>query len=272
MGTRTRSAQDAQTQGPQSPVSEAALQLTGVRKTYSGSGVDVTALDDVTLAIARGSFTAVMGPSGSGKTTLMQCSAGLDRPGEGQVLIDGIDVTEMTETARTKFRRGHIGFVFQQFNLLPALTVLQNVALPMRLRGQQVDDQLCREILDRVDMGGRLDRRPAELSGGQQQRVAIARALATRPSIIFADEPTGALDSYSAASVLDLLREAVDEFAQTLVMVTHDPRAAAYADTVIFMRDGQLVDELARPTADAVATRMTGLAGIGGATVAHRGA
>src|SRR5699024_1650974 len=152
MGTRTRSAHDAQTRRAQSPGSEAALQLSGVRKTYSGSGVDVTALDGLTLAIARGSFTAVMGPSGSGKTTLMQCSAGLDRPSEGQVLIDGIDVTEMNETARTKFRRGHIGFVFQQFNLLPALTVLQNVALPMRMLGQQVGDKQYLEIFDREDM------------------------------------------------------------------------------------------------------------------------
>lgn len=260
MGTRTEPAE-----------SEAVLQLIGIHKTYGTSGVGVAALDGVTLAIPQGAFTAVMGPSGSGKTTLLQCAAGLDQPSEGNVLIDRVELTEMNEAARTKFRRGHVGFIFQQFNLLPALTVLQNVTLPMRLRGQQVDDQRCRQILDRIGMGDRLDHRPGELSGGQQQRVAIARALANRPSIIFADEPTGALDSRSATIVLGLLREAADEFAQTLVMVTHDPQAASYADSVVFMSDGQLVDELVRPRAEAIAERMTRLGDESGVVAPRQG-
>lgn len=233
------------------------LRLVDVRKTYGSPAAEVAALDGVTLAIPRGSFTAVMGPSGSGKTTLLQCAAGLDQPSGGTVLIDGVELTGMNETARTKFRRGRVGFIFQQLNLLPTLTVLENVALPLRMVGRRVDERRCREILDRVGIADRAAHRPGEMSGGQQQRAAIARALITQPSIVFADEPTGALDSRSAAVVLQLLRESVDNFAQTLVMVTHDPQAAAYADTVIFLRDGRLVDKLHHPTADAVAERMT---------------
>lgn len=272
MKTRTGSMTDASPQRSGTSGPEAVLQLHGVRKTYEGPGVGVTALDGVTLAIARGTFTAVMGPSGSGKTTLLQCAAGLDQPSEGTVVIDDVEVTDMSEAARTKFRRGRVGFIFQQFNLLPTLTVLQNVTLPMRLDGQRVDEQRCREMLDGVGLRDRVDHRPGELSGGQQQRAAIARALATRPSIIFADEPSGALDSRSATTVLELLREAVDEFTQTIVMVTHDPQAAAYADTVVFMRDGQLVDELAHPTADAVAERMTTLGDASDAAARRQGA
>lgn len=241
------------------PDSGAVLQLSGVQKIYEGRNVGVTALDGVDLAIASRSFTAIMGPSGSGKSTLLQCAAGLDRPTSGKVVIDSVDVTTMGEAARTKFRRSRVGFIFQQFNLLPTLTVLQNVTLPMRLSGQRINEQRCREILTRVGLADRIHHRPGELSGGQQQRAAVARALVTRPSIIFADEPTGALDSSSAAVVLGLLREAADTFEQTLVMVTHDPRAAAYADTVLFMSDGKLVDTLMSPTPDAVAERMTKL-------------
>ena len=237
----------------------AALQLVGVRKQYGDPGVGVTALDGVTLSLAPRTFTAVMGPSGSGKSTLLQCAAGLDQPSGGQVFIDGTQLSHANETARTKFRRQRVGFVFQQFNLLPTLTVWQNVTLPLLLMGRQVDQKRCRAIVDRVGLGGRVDHRPAELSGGQQQRVAIARALATEPSVIFADEPTGALDSRSAIDVLELLREAVDEFGQTVVMVTHDPNAASRADTVIFLADGRLVGRLAHPTAEAVADRMTQL-------------
>lgn len=259
MRSRSRTPQDDLSQRPQSTGCEAALRLVDVRKIYGDPDVGVAALDGVTLALPRGTFTAVMGPSGSGKSTLLQCAAGLDQPSEGTIFIDGIEVTQASEAARTKFRRGRVGFIFQQFNLLPTLTVLQNVTLPMRLVGKRIDEQRCRAILDRVGLGDRIDHRPGELSGGQQQRVAIARALATEPSVVFADEPTGALDSRSATIVLDLLREAVDEFEQTLVMVTHDPRAASYADMVVFMSDGRLVGELAHPTVDAVAERMARL-------------
>ena len=259
MRRRTKTAGSAPQQRPGSREPEAALRLIGVRKTYGDPGVGVTALDGVTLTLARGTFTAVMGPSGSGKSTLLQCAAGLDQPSDGTIFIDDIELNQKSETARTKLRRGRVGFIFQQFNLLPTLTVLQNVTLPVRLLGQRVDERSARAMLDRVGLGDHMDRRPGELSGGQQQRVAIARALITQPSVVFADEPTGALDSRSAAVVLDLLREAVDDFDQTLVMVTHDPTAASYADTVLFMSDGRLVDELAQPTSDAVADRMTRL-------------
>jgi putative ABC transport system ATP-binding protein len=198
-----------------------------------------------------------MGPSGSGKSTFLHCAAGLDQPTEGQVYIDGEQLTHSSETVVTKFRRQRIGFVFQQFNLMPALTVLQNVMLPLRLAGRRADRKRCVAILQRVELADRLDHRPAELSGGQQQRVAIARALATEPAVIFADEPTGALDSASARDVLGLLQEAVRSFGRTVVMVTHDPIAASYADSVLFLADGQLVGQLGRPTAEAVAARMT---------------
>jgi putative ABC transport system ATP-binding protein len=200
-----------------------------------------------------------MGPSGSGKSTFLHCAAGLDQPTEGQVFIDGAELTHSSETVVTKFRRQRIGFVFQQFNLMPALTVLQNVMLPLRLAGRRADRKRCVAILQRVGLADRLDHRPAELSGGQQQRVAIARALATEPTVIFADEPTGALDSTSAREVLILLQEAVRGFGRTVVMVTHDPIAASYADSVLFLADGQIVGQLARPTAEAVAARMTRL-------------
>ena len=200
-----------------------------------------------------------MGPSGSGKSTFLQVGAGLDRPTAGRVFVDGTEMTGSDETALTRFRRERIGFVFQQFNLLPALTVLQNVMLPLRLAGRRADPEHSREVLDRVGLAGRLDHRPAELSGGQQQRAAIARALVAEPAAIFADEPTGALDSRSTREVLTLLEQAVGLYAQTVVMVTHDPVAAAHADRVLFLADGRIVGHLADPTAAAVAERMTHL-------------
>ncbi|GAA2112202.1 ABC transporter ATP-binding protein [Actinomadura alba] len=219
----------------------------------------MTALDGVSLALPPGTFTAVMGPSGSGKSTLLQCAAGLDQPTGGQVFVDGAEMTGGSETALTKFRRDRIGFIFQQFNLLPTLTVLQNVTLPLRLAGRRIDRKHCITTLQRVGLGDRLHHRPAELSGGQQQRVAIARALVTNPKVVFADEPTGALDTRSARDVLTLLAEAVHLYGQTVVMVTHDPIAASYADSVLFLADGQIVGHLPRPTPETVAERMTHL-------------
>ncbi|GAB3958068.1 ABC transporter ATP-binding protein [Actinoallomurus acanthiterrae] len=236
-----------------------ALRLFAVSKTYGEADTQVTALDNVSLTLPAGTFTAVMGPSGSGKSTLLQCAAGLDRPTRGQVLVAGAEMTADDETALTKFRRQHVGFIFQHFNLLPTLTVMQNVMLPMRLARRKVDRAYCETILQRVGLSGRLDHLPAELSGGQQQRVAIARTLVSRPSVIFADEPTGALDTRSAREVLALLQEAVRNFGQTVVMVTHDPVAASHADGVLFLADGRIVGSMQQPTAEAVAERMTHL-------------
>jgi putative ABC transport system ATP-binding protein len=219
----------------------------------------VTALDDVSIGLNRGTFTAVMGPSGSGKSTFLHCAAGLDRPTSGSVVLDGVDLAPLGERELTKLRRERIGFIFQAFNLLPALSVVDNVTLPLRLAGSRPRKGAVDEVLERVGLGGRQRRRPAELSGGQQQRVAIARALITRPAVIFGDEPTGALDTYTAREVLILLREAVQQADQTIVMVSHDPVAAAHADRVLFLADGRIVGSLDRPTADQVAERMTQL-------------
>jgi putative ABC transport system ATP-binding protein len=218
----------------------------------------------VSLRLLTGTFTAIMGPSGSGKSTLLQCDAGLDRPTEGTVSIAGQPIPKGSEAAVTRFRRERIGFVFQQFNLLPTLTALENVTLPLRLAGRKIDKKRCAGLLAQVGLGDRMQHRPAQLSGGQQLRVAIARALASSPALIFADEPTGALDTRSAPEVLALLATAVREQGQTVVMVTHDPAAAAYNDSVIFLANGRVVGELARPTADAVAERMTHLADAAG--------
>ncbi|WP_449064856.1 ABC transporter ATP-binding protein [Planomonospora algeriensis] len=237
-----------------------ALHLDAVSRTY-GAAAAVTALGGVTLSLRAGTFTAVMGPSGSGKSTLLQCAAGLDRPTGGRVVVGGVEIGGQSETARTEFRREHIGFVFQQFNLLPALTVLQNVLLPLRLAGRRADRAHAVAVLDRVGLAGRLHHRPAELSGGQQQRVAIARALVAEPDVIFADEPTGALDLCGAREVLGLLAESVRRYGRTVVMVTHDPVAAAYADSVLFLADGRIAGRLSAPTAEAVAERMVGLSG-----------
>ena len=252
-----------------------ALRLVKVSKVYRAGGPDtgkaarahtatvresaVTALDEVTLSLPAGTFTAVMGPSGSGKSTLLQCAAGLERPDSGIVVVDGEQVTAEDEARLAIFRRQRIGFVFQQYNLLPTLTVLENTTLPLRLARRKVNRQRVHEILDQVGLGDRLGHLPDELSGGQRQRVAIARALVTDPSVIFADEPTGALDLRSARDVLGLLRQAVDYHGQTVVMVTHDPVAASYADSVLFLADGRLAGQLEAPTADVVAERLAHL-------------
>lgn len=236
-----------------------ALRLLDVTKTYGVPGNHITALDNVNLVLPTGSFTAVMGPSGSGKSTLLHCAAGLDTPDSGHVCIDGAELKAGNETETTKFRRQRVGFIFQQFNLLPTMTVLQNVTLPLRLAGRKIDRGHCEHVLRQVGLADRMEHRPAELSGGQQQRVAIARALATSPSVVFADEPTGALDTRSAREVLALLAEAVHAFGQTVVMVTHDPVAASYADSVVFLSDGRVVDWASKPSAETVAAKLTHL-------------
>ncbi|WP_344864238.1 ABC transporter ATP-binding protein [Planomonospora alba] len=235
------------------------VRLDSVRKTYGRGGGTVEALAGVTIGFRSGSLTAVMGPSGSGKSTFLHCAAGLDRPTSGSIVFDGEEITGLGEVALTRLRRERIGFIFQSFNLLPALTVLQNVTLPMKLGGREPDPGFVAEVIARVGLRDRVDHRPSELSGGQQQRVAIARALVTQPAVIFGDEPTGALDTRTAMEVLTLLREAVEEAGQTVVMVTHDPVAASYADRVVFLADGRLVGEIANPTAEAVAERLTHL-------------
>ncbi|GIH09513.1 ABC transporter ATP-binding protein [Rhizocola hellebori] len=232
-----------------------------LRRVYGHGHSAVVALDEVSCAFEAGTFTAVMGPSGSGKSTLLQCAAGLDQPTSGKVRLGETDLGALSENARTKLRRTRFGFVFQAFNLLPALSAAQNVALPLRLAGRKPRPAEVAQALEMVGIADRADHRPSELSGGEQQRVAIARALITGPDVVFADEPTGSLDSATGREVLRLLRAVVDQRAQTVVMVTHDPRAAAYADRVVFLADGRLAGQLERPSADAVAARMTGLEG-----------
>jgi putative ABC transport system ATP-binding protein len=255
----TTSTGQARIPQPTADTGRAALRLDDVHKTYGTDDNRVVALDGVSLTLPVGTFTAVMGPSGSGKSTLLQCAAGLDKPDAGAVYVDGEQLPHTGESALARFRRERIGFVFQQFNLLPTLTVLENTVLPLRLAGRPVDRAAAVAVLERVGLGPRLDHLPAQLSGGQQQRAAIARALVTRPKVVFADEPTGALDTRSARDVLALLQEAVTTHGRTLVMVTHDPVAAAYADSVLFLADGRIVGRLPQPTAEAVAARMTHL-------------
>ncbi|PXY27624.1 ABC transporter ATP-binding protein [Prauserella muralis] len=237
----------------------AAVELRDVSRHYGTKHDLVRALDGVSVAFAEGSWTAVMGPSGSGKSTLLHCAAGLERVSGGQVLLTGDDITAADDAALTRLRRSRIGFVFQSFNLIGSLTAEQNVALPLKLAGQRVPARQVRQVLASVGLDERRRHRPRELSGGQQQRVAIARAMVTRPSVLFADEPTGALDSASARQVLRLLREMVDRAGQTIVMVTHDPAAAASADSVMFLSDGRIVDHAAAPTAAEVAERLARL-------------
>jgi putative ABC transport system ATP-binding protein len=236
-----------------------AVLIESVTKTYGSGLAAVTALDDVSLSFPVASFTAVMGPSGSGKSTLLQCAAGLDRPDSGTVSIGGTALSGLGETALTRMRRDQVGFVFQSFNLLPSLTAAQNVELPLRLAGRKADPKAVQAALAAVGLADRARHRPSELSGGQQQRVAIARALVTSPQVLFADEPTGALDSSTSRGVLDLLSTMVTERGQTVIMVTHDPVAAASADRVIFLADGRVADTVERPTAEAVAAHMTRL-------------
>ncbi len=227
-----------------------------LKKIYGTGETAVHALDGVTVEFAAGEFTAIMGPSGSGKSTLMHCLAGLDSATSGQVFIGDTDLTTLSDKQMTQLRRDRVGFVFQAFNLVPTLTALENITLPVDIAGRKVDQEWLDTIVGRLGLGDRLGHRPGELSGGQQQRVACARALAGRPEIIFGDEPTGNLDSRSSGEVMSILRASVDEFGQTVVIVTHDPRAAAYADRVVFLSDGCVVDEMRDPTADSVLDRM----------------
>ncbi|WP_344381831.1 ABC transporter ATP-binding protein [Streptomyces thermolineatus] len=230
-----------------------------VVKDYGSGESRVQALRGISVELAKGSFTAVMGPSGSGKSTFLHCAAGLDRPTGGTVRLGGTELSGMREAALTRLRRDRVGFVFQAYNLLQALTVRDNVTMPLRLAGTPVDRAWFDLVTGRVGIAGLLDRRPAELSGGQQQRVAIARAMVNRPDMVMADEPTGALDSRTGAQVLELFREVVRDMGQTVLMVTHDPVAAASAQSVLFLADGLLVERLDRPTAEAVAERMARL-------------
>jgi putative ABC transport system ATP-binding protein len=221
-------------------------------KVYGSGDTAVTALDEVTVELPTGRFTAIMGPSGSGKSTLLHCLAGLDRLTDGQAFVGDVELGTLSDKALTLLRRTRIGFVFQAFNLVPTLTAQENITLPLTLAGHTPDPEWFDEVIATVDLSDRLGHRPSELSGGQQQRVAIARALLTRPAIAFADEPTGNLDARSGAEILDFLRRAVDETGQTIVMVTHDPGAAAHADAVVFLADGRILDHMADPTADRV--------------------
>ena len=233
-----------------------AVRVTDLKKIYGEGQAEVHALDGVTLDIRAGQFTAVMGPSGSGKSTLMHCCAALDEATSGSVLLGDVDLASLKDKELTLLRRDRIGFVFQSFNLVPTLTAEENILLPLSIAGRRPDQEWYRLVVETVGLGDRLDHRPNELSGGQQQRVAVARALASRPSVVFADEPTGNLDSRAGAEVLSLLKRSVDEFGQTVVMVTHDPVAAGYTDRVVFLADGKVVDEMPDPTAESVLERM----------------
>jgi putative ABC transport system ATP-binding protein len=236
-----------------------ALAVSGLAHTYGEGPGAVRALDGLDLDFRPGTFTAVMGPSGSGKSTFLTTAAGLERPTEGRVAIDGHDITDWDEDRRTRLRRERLGFVFQGFHLMPYLTAEQNVGLPLRLAGHRIDRKKVAALLGRVGLADRRTHLPDTLSGGQQQRVAIARALVTGPAVVLADEPTGALDSATAHGVLHLLRDSVDELHQTVVLVTHDPVAAAYADSVVFLVDGRVAGRMDHPTADAVAGQMAHL-------------
>jgi len=239
----------------------AAAALSATKVYGAGGDTAVRALDDVTVEFPEGRFTAVMGPSGSGKSTLLHCLAGLDSLTTGRILVGDTDLGSLSDKQLTLLRRDRIGFVFQAYNLVPTLTAAENIALPLLLAGRRPDPDWFDEIVATVGLGDRLGHRPSELSGGQQQRVAVARALATRPQIVLADEPTGNLDSRSGAEILGFLRRAVTEFGQTVVMVTHDPVAAGYADAALFLADGRVVDSLADPTAAGVLDRLKALGG-----------
>ncbi|MEU9829312.1 ABC transporter ATP-binding protein [Micromonospora chersina] len=240
-------------------VADSAVRVVQLARTYGSGPQAVTALASVDAEFRRGTFTAVMGPSGSGKSTLLQTAAGLDRPSSGQVWIGDQELSRLSETKLTKLRRSRIGFVFQAFNLIGALTVEENIYLPLRLSGVRPDAAWLRQVVERVGLGDRLHHRPAKLSGGQQQRVAIARALAMRPEVIFCDEPTGALDTQTAADVLALLRSVVDDSQQTVIMVTHDPVAASYADRVMVLADGRIVRDMPQPGAEQIAEQLAWL-------------
>lgn len=237
----------------------AAARAVEVWKVYGRGDAEVAALRGVSVSVARGRFTAIMGPSGSGKSTLMHCLAGLDAVSRGEVFVGDTKLTGLSERALTNLRRHRIGFIFQQFNLLPALTAAENIRLPLSIAGRRSDPAWFDTVIDTVGLRDRMGHRPSQLSGGQQQRVACARAMLARPEIVFADEPTGNLDSRASAQVLNFLRHSVQTFGQTIVMVTHDPSAAAYADRVVFLADGQVVAALVNPTADSVLDTMKDL-------------
>jgi len=233
-----------------------AARAVGVTKAYGTGETRVLALDDVSVTFQAGRFTAIMGPSGSGKSTLMHCLAGLDDVSHGEVYVGDAKVTGLGDRALTRLRRDKVGFVFQQFNLLPTLTARENILLPLSIAGRKPDRAWFDTVVQTVGLGDRLEHRPSQLSGGQQQRVACARALISRPEVVFADEPTGNLDSRSGAEILGFLRRSVRDYDQTIVMVTHDPNAASYADRVVFLADGSIVDEISEPTAEAVLDTM----------------
>ncbi len=236
--------------------SNTAASAVDAMKVYGRGDNEVRALDGVTVAFERGVFTAIMGPSGSGKSTLMHCIAGLDTLTSGSVFIGSVDLGTLSERELTRLRRDRIGFIFQAYNLVPTLNALENITLPLDLAGRRSDRAYVDSVIETVGLRSRLTHRPSELSGGQQQRVAVARALASRPEIIFADEPTGNLDSRAGAEILGFMRRAVTDLGQTIVMVTHDPTAAAYSDRVIFLSDGRIVDEMREPTAERVLDRL----------------
>ncbi len=241
------------------PPGTAAARALNVTKVYGQGDAAVRALDGISIEFAAGQFSAIMGPSGSGKSTLMHCMAGLDTITSGQVYVGDIELNTLHDKELTRLRRDQIGFIFQSYNLVPTLTAAENITLPMDIAGRKPDQGWVDRLIDTVGLRPRLSHRPSELSGGQQQRVAAARALASRPSIVFADEPTGNLDSRSSAEILGFLRTSVRDFDQTVVMVTHDPVAASYAERVVFLADGRIVDEMTAPTADRVLDRMKGL-------------
>ena len=246
MNTNTTITAPAAAQAPASSI----VRLQGVSKIYGSGDAQVRALDDVSVGFGAGEFTAIMGPSGSGKSTMMHILAGLDAPTAGHVFVEDTDITTLKDTALTKLRRDRIGFVFQSFNLVPTLDARANILLPMRLAGKAPEKEWFDLIVNSLDIANRLNHRPSEMSGGQQQRVAVARALMSRPAVIVADEPTGNLDSHSTDEVMDLLRRAVDELGQSVIMVTHDTATAAYADRVLVCRDGRIVSDLRDITAD----------------------
>ena len=241
---------------PPAPLESVAAHTINLRKIYGSGETELAALDGVTVEFRHAQFTAIMGPSGSGKSTLLHCLAGLDDATSGQVFVGDAELTTLDDKELTLIRRDRIGFVFQSFNLVPTLTAMENITLPMNIAGRSPDRVWLNTIIDTLGLADRLDHKPSQLSGGQQQRVACARALASRPDIIFADEPTGNLDSVAGAEVLGFLQRATREFGQTVVMVTHDPSAAGFADRVIFLADGRFVDEMAGPTAARVLDRM----------------
>ena len=238
---------------------EVAASARDLVKTYGKGEAEVRALDGVTIDLMRGEFTAVMGPSGSGKSTLMHCLAALDTPSGGEAVVDGTELGRLKDKDLTALRRERVGFVFQSFNLVPTLSAEENILLPLSLAGRKADQAWFDQVVDAVGLRPRLGHRPSEMSGGQQQRVACARALVSKPKIVFADEPTGNLDSTSSAEVLGFLRRSVDEFGQTVVMVTHDPVAASYTDRVVFLADGKIVDELRSPDRDQILEKMARL-------------